>query len=178
MTEEIHQPEPAHAESGNPLLSLDIGMVFWTWVIFFLLLLALRRHGWKPILDSLDQRETSIRKASEDAQAAREALEAASNEQQELIRNSRQEAAAILDAARSAATEAADETMGVARAEAGGMIGDAQDQIEQQKDIALGELRSAIGDLSVMVAAKLLNADLDDDRNRKLVNGYIGELSG
>ena len=178
MTEEIHQPEPGHGDSGNPLLTLDVGMVFWTWVIFFVLLYALRKHAWKPILDSLDERETSIREALDDAQAAREALEAASEEQRKLIRDSRHSAATVLDAARRTATEAADERLKEARGEAERMIGDAGAQVERQKDIAVDELRSSVEDLSVMVAAKLLNTDLDDPGNRKRAKDYITELPG
>ena len=175
--EEVHQPEPGHADEGNPLLALDPGMVIWTWLIFFVFLYILRKYAWKPILDSLDEREASIKKASDDAEEAREALKAASVEQRKLIGEGRRQAAAAIDGARAAATEAAEEIRRNAKAESEKIIAEAQSEIEVQQKEAVEVLQSETGSLSVLVASKLLDADLDDDRNRALVNDYISALS-
>jgi len=175
--EEVHQPEPGHTDEGNPLLTLDPGMVIWTWLVFFVFLFVLRKHAWKPILDSLDEREASIRKASDDARAASEALEAASEEQRKLIGDGRQKAAEAVDAARGVATEAAEEIRRNARAESEEMIADARAQIEKERVGAVDALQSEAGNLSVLVASKLLDADLDDDRNRELVKAYMSAAS-
>ena len=58
------------------------------------------------------------------------------------------------------------------------MVDDAQAEVAEQKDAAMKDLRATVGDLSVMVASKLLSTDLDDDRSRDLVKGYIAEVSG
>lgn len=178
LMEEVHQPDSGHAEEGNPLLALDPGMVVWTWLIFFVFLIVLRKYAWKPILDSLEERESSIRDAAADAEAARESLEAASQEQRELISDGRQKAAAAIDAARSTANEAAEEMRRTAREEADGMVAEAQAQIEEQKASTVAELKATVEDLSVMVASKLLDADLDDDRNREMARSEVAELSG
>lgn len=178
LVQEVHQPEPGQADQGNPLLILDPGMVIWTWVIFFVFLFILRKYAWKPILDSLDEREESIRKASEDAEVARQSLEAASAEQGKLIGEGRQTAAAAIDAARRIATEAAEDIRREAREASDKMIADAQADIEKQKEAAMETLRSEAGGLSVLVASKVLDANLDDDRNRELVKDYITALSG
>ena len=178
MVQEVRQPEPGHAEQDNPLLTPDPGMIIWTWLIFFVFLFVLRRYAWKPILDSLDEREESIRKASEDAQVARESLEAASKEQGTLIAEGRQTAAAAIDAARSAATQAAEEIRRKAKEESEKMIAGAQADIERQKQEAVEALQSEAGGISVLVASKFLDADLDDDRSRQLVKDHIATLSG
>ena len=177
VIQEVQQPDPGHVDQGNPLLTLDPGMIIWTWLIFFVFLFVLRRYAWKPILDSLDEREESIQKALEDAQSARDALEAASEEQGKLIGEGRQLAAAAIDEARHIATEAAEEIRRNAREESDAMIADAQVDIEKQKKEAVEVFRSETGNLSVLVASKLLDANLDDDRNRELAEDYIAELS-
>jgi F-type H+-transporting ATPase subunit b len=176
IVEEIHQPDPGHADQGNPLLALDPGMVIWTWLIFFVFLFVLHKYAWKPILDSLDERETSIRKASDDAEAARLSLEAATEEQRKLISAGRQTAAAAISEARSAASEVSEVILKDAKGESEKLIIDAQSQIEEEKQAAVDELRSKIGDLSVLVAAKFLDKNLDDDRNRELVKEYVTAL--
>jgi len=176
--QEVHQPAAGHGGGGNELLTLDPGMVVWTWLIFFVFLFVLRKYAWKPILDSIEEREASIKKTSEDARAASESLEAATAAQQEAISEGRRTAAATMDAARDAAAEAAEEMRRDAREASERMIADAQDEIGKQKEAAIEALRSEVGDLSVLVASKLLDADLDDDRNRQLVKDYTAALPG
>ena len=58
----------------NPLdlVTPDLGLMFWTIVVFICLLLILKKFAWKPILESVEQRTLSIEKAltaSEDAKA-------------------------------------------------------------------------------------------------------------
>ena len=175
--EEVHQLEPGQADQGNPLLVLDPGMVIWTWVIFFVFLFVLRKYAWKPILDSLDEREESITKALDDAETARQALDVASEEQRKLISEGRQKAVEAISAARSTATEAAEEVRRKAKEESEKLIVDAQAQIGKEKQAAMDELKSEVGELSVLVASRLLDANLDDDSNRERVKEYLTALS-
>jgi F-type H+-transporting ATPase subunit b len=174
--QEVHQPEPGNADQGNPLLTLDPGMVIWTWVIFFVFLFVLRRYAWKPILDSLDERETSIKKAVDDAEAARLSIEAASEEQRKLIDEGNRKASDIISEARDAAAQSAEETRKRAREESEELIADAQIQINQEMATAVSELMSEAGNLSIMVASKLLGTDLDDDQNRERAKDHIAAL--
>ena len=63
MVEEVHQADSGHADTGSMLVALDPGMVVWTWLVFFVFLIVLRKFAWKPILQSLDEREESIQKS-------------------------------------------------------------------------------------------------------------------
>ena len=47
----------------NPLVTPDIGLVFWTTVSFLVLFFLLAKFAWKPILGSLKEREDSIESA-------------------------------------------------------------------------------------------------------------------
>jgi F-type H+-transporting ATPase subunit b len=171
--EEVHQPDPGHGDQGNPLLAMDPGMVIWTWLIFFVFLIVLRKYAWKPILDSLEEREGSIRKALDDAEATRLSLEEATEEQRRLISEGRQKAAGLVSAARSAATEGAEESRRKAKEESEGLISEAAAQIESEKQAAMAGLTSEAGDLSLLVASKLLDTNLDDDSNRERVKEYL-----
>ena len=43
------------------LITPGFGLVFWTMITFLILLLILRKFAWKPILDSVSQREEGIK---------------------------------------------------------------------------------------------------------------------
>jgi len=45
------------------LVTPAIGLMFWTVVIFILLLVILKKFAWKPILKAVDDRNNSITEA-------------------------------------------------------------------------------------------------------------------
>lgn len=175
--EEIHQPEPGHADSRNPLLSLDPGMAVWFWLVFFVFVLILWKVGWKLVSKMLDERKDHIQKALDDAEAARKSLESASDTQRQLIEEGRQRAAEITKRADESSQKLANEIREKAREEAEKMIDSARVQIERQKEAAISDIKSEVVDLSVSLATRLIKENLDDDLNQKLVKDYIEEIS-
>jgi len=170
---EIQQHESGNADMGGMLVAPDPGMVIWTWLIFFVFLFVLRKFAWKPILNSLEEREEYIKKSINDAAAAKQAIEEASQEQQKLIDKGRQQASEAINNARSSATAGAEDIIHKAREESEKLITEARDEIIKQQEDAMTELRSDVANLSVLVASKLLDADLNTDRNRGLATEYL-----
>jgi F-type H+-transporting ATPase subunit b len=177
-TEEVHHSDSGHADPGGALVVPDPGMVIWTWLIFFLVLFLLRHFAWKPILKSLEEREESIKNSIDDAEKANRSLEKAMQEQRTLIDEGRRKAADTINDARNDATAAANGLRENAKKDSEKMIVEARAEIMREQKNALAELKSEVGNLSVMVASKLLDADLDNDRNRGLAKEYMTELSG
>ena len=52
---------------NNPLVQPDPGLYIWTIVTFLVLLVALRKLAWQPLLQSLAARQETIRKSLDDA---------------------------------------------------------------------------------------------------------------
>lgn len=178
MTEEIHHSDSGHADPGGTLVVPDVGMIIWTWLVFFLVLLLLRKFAWKPILKSLEEREESINKSIGDAEEANRSLENAMQEQRALIDEGRRKAADAINNAKNDATATANELRESAKKNSEEMLAEAHAEIMREQETALAELKSEVGNLSIMVASKLLDADLDNDRNRGLVKKYVAEFSG
>ena len=53
------------------LVTPAIGLIFWTTVVFTLLVLLLKKFAWKPILSAVDQRNQSIKESLAEAEKAR-----------------------------------------------------------------------------------------------------------
>ena len=68
--------------------------------------------------------------------------------------------------------------MDKAKAEAAALVEQARTTIEMEKKRAIEELRNEVADLAIQSAKMILNAELDADKNRKLVNTFIKDLSG
>ena len=59
---------------NNPLVQLDPGLFVWTIITFLLLLTALAKFAWKPLLNILKEREDFIKSSLNDAEKAQQEL--------------------------------------------------------------------------------------------------------
>jgi F-type H+-transporting ATPase subunit b len=168
----------SHKEgSGNPLMRIDPGMILWTWIVFIVLLVLLGKFAWKPILKVLDEREKKIRKALEDAEAARLALEEAARKQNQIIGRAEEEAITLIQRARESAANFAMDLKNKAIHDSEKLIEQAKRAIDGEKQKALAELRTEAAEIAIAATSKLLKANLDDERNRKLVKEFINETT-
>ena len=175
--EEVHQPDPGHGDQGNPLLRLNPGMTVWFWLVFVVFVVILWKFGWKLVVKMLDERQQGIQQALDDAEAARKSLATASDTQQKLIEEGRQQVLEISKRAEASSQKLADDIRDKAVQESEKVIEAARIQIEMQKEKAISEIKSEVVDLAVSVASKLIQANLDDGLNEKLVKDYIDEIS-
>ena len=165
---------PLLAESS--LLSPHIGLIFWTLVVFGLLLLLLRRFAWGPMIGALDQREKTIEESITRAERALDETRRMQADNEAARREAERERQAILRAAQEEADRRRAEEIERTKAELARLQGQARDEIEREKQQALTELRSEVADLAIGAAEKILSENLDDDRQRKLVDRFIADL--
>jgi len=175
---EVQVPSHEAKPEGNPLMRIDPGMVIWTWIVFISLLLLLGKFAWKPILKTLDEREKRIKKALEDADAARIALEEATRKQNQIIGLAEEEAITIVQRARESASNFAMDLKNKAMHDAEQVHEQAKRAIESEKERAIAELRKEAVEITIAAASKLVAANLDDAKNRDLVKKYIQEVTG
>jgi F-type H+-transporting ATPase subunit b len=165
---------PILAQSS--LLSPHVGLLFWTLVIFGLLLLILRRFAWGPMVGALDEREKTIEESINRAEAALAEARRMQADNEAARREAERQAQAILRAASEEADRRRAEEFEKAKAEAAKFREQARAEIEREKQQSLTELRTEVADLAIGAAEKILSENLDDDRQRKLVDRFITDL--
>jgi F-type H+-transporting ATPase subunit b len=155
-------------------VSWDLGL--WTLVVFVLLLYVLRRLAWKPMLQGLHRRESTIREALTEAQRAREEsqqlqakLKAEMDQAQGRVRE-------VLDEARRRAQETTDEMVARARAEIQTERDRLRREIELARDQALQQLWGHAAQLATLVSAKVIRRQLSAEDHRRLVDEAIGDM--
>lgn len=158
------------------LVAIHPGMIIWTIVTFIVLLVLLKAVAWKPLLGMLDEREKTIRDSLEQARLAREEAEKAIREQKELLARARQEMAATIEKAQRDAEGLRTDILARANREAEEKQRKFAEEIERQKRAALEEVREKTVDLALAAASRLIQAELNDDRQRKLVTSYLDDL--
>jgi F-type H+-transporting ATPase subunit b len=154
---------------NNPLVQPDPGLYIWTIATFLVLAGLLAKFAWRPLLAALEARQAAIRKSLDDARQAKQELERLNAESARILAHARTEAEAILTATRSDANQFREELKQKARAEAAGIVKNAEKQIELETARALQQIRQEAVDLSVTIASKLLQRNVSKDDNLRLI---------
>lgn len=158
------------------LLDPHLGTIIWTIITFLVVLVVLKSTVWKPLLSALDEREQRIKDAVEGAETARRETEAALQEHRQKLEGAEDEAREILREAREAAEKNRQNSVAQAKEEAHQIVEQARKSIEAEKSAALEQLRREVADLAVEAAGRIIDANLDDDKNRKLVDDLISSI--
>ena len=132
-------------------------------VIFLILLFVLGKFAWKPILKSIDERETSIVDALNQAKLAKEEMSQLKDDNERIIREAKIERDAILKEAREMKDKIVNEAKDSAKVEGEKMISAARQSIQSEKNAAMADIKSQIGTLSVNIAENILKEKLDDN---------------
>jgi F-type H+-transporting ATPase subunit b len=151
-------------------------LIFWTTIIFLLLLILLRKFAWKPILGAVRTRETSINDALEAAEKAKLEMQNMHADNEKLLQETRAEREAMMKEARELKAKMITDAKEDAKLEADKMVAQAQAAIVSEKKAAIAELKQQVASLSLDIAEKVVKHELSDsDKQMKLVNEMLGE---
>ncbi|HUU97126.1 MAG TPA: F0F1 ATP synthase subunit B [Phycisphaerae bacterium] len=157
-------------QHGRPsVLGGDLGNVFFTLLIFGLLVVSLGKLAWKPLLRVLQQREEFIRDSIDSARREREEADKLLAEYRTQIDHAREEATAIVEEGKRDAGDVARRVQAEARKEGEEMIARARREIQLAKDTAVKELYDRTAELAVQVAGRVVGKTLSADEHRALV---------
>jgi len=156
------------------LLVPSFGLLIWTIIAFLIVFFILKKYAWKPILKSLQERETGISDSLATAERVRAEMAQLKNENELLLAQAREERAQMLKEARDTKDKIVNEAKEKAKTEANKIILDAQFAIETQKMAALTEVKNQVGNLVIEVSEKILRRELS---NKQEQEKYIKQLA-
>jgi F-type H+-transporting ATPase subunit b len=161
---------------GFTPFSINTGLIFWTILVFLVLLGVLWRYGWPALLKSVEDRERRIQQQLDEAERARAEATRLLEEHKRTIALARTEAQDLVAKARAVAEKERETLHAKAREEYEQLLVRARKEIGEEKEKAILELRREAVDLSIAAASKLIEAKLDTEANRHLVMEYLASL--
>jgi F-type H+-transporting ATPase subunit b len=162
---------------GASLINPEVGTIIWTVITFVILAALLAKFAWKPLLQTLADRERIIRESLEQAQKARAEGEETLKKNQEVLARARRETAAILDQGKREAETLRSEILSQARKEAQDLVEQGKKQVQFEQKQAMEQLRRQVADLAIQAAERLITRSLDDSAQRQLVDEYVRGLT-
>ena len=167
--------EGAAAAQGG-LLTPSGGLMFWTLIIFVILFFILSRYAFKPITAAVEAREKALEDAIAGAKADREAAAALLAEHRSQIEGARAEAQKMIAEGRQVGEKIRADMVEETRAQQQDMLERARREIESEKQRAIADLRREAVDLAIAGAGKVIEKNLDDASNRRIVESFLSSI--
>lgn len=142
------------------MLSVSFGTVIWTTIAFLVVVFVLGKFAWPSILASIKEREDLIEDSLKSAEKAKEQLEELKKGNEKLLAEARQERDNMLKEAREVKDSIIADAKEKATVEADKVIAASRESIRNEKAAAIAEIKTQVAELSVMVAEKILKAEL------------------
>ena len=161
------------------IVTPGIGLIFWTSILFSIVLVVLGRVAFKPIAAALKSREEEIEKALSASSQAKEEVDTLKGEIDKMKKDARAEREQILKEAKDAASKIVSEAQEKANEERTKIVASAQEAIQSEKHQAIAEVRKQVASLSLDIAEKVIRQNLSsNDAQKKLVNQFLDEVNG
>jgi F-type H+-transporting ATPase subunit b len=161
---------------GGGLTDVNLALSVMTVVLFAVFAFVLTKFGWKPLLQTIEEREKGVKDAVDGAQQANREAQTLLDKHRALLQEAGRERDEVLKRTLREAEQLKADLSAKAQAEAAQVVERARQQIEREKAQAIQQLRAEVADLAVDAAAKLVRSSLTPDAQRKLVTDFIEEL--
>lgn len=159
------------------LFTPDFGLVFWMFIAFGILFLALWKFAWPVILRSVDSRADLIDKGVEYAQDAKAQLDNARTEAESYLNEARRQQADILREADKMKTQIIEQARSAAQVEAQKVMDNAKLQIAQQQKDAQQQFRNQVSQFALDIAGKIVHNQMQQDAaQEKLVDSLLDQI--
>ena len=158
------------------LLQPDTGLMIWTVVTFLCLVFVLKKFAWKPLLQALNDREAGIKRAIEEAQAARQAAEQIKAQYEKELSQGQEKAQLLLAQAANDAQKVRERLIKEAEADAQLLAEMTRRQLEEDKNKVVRDLRKEVAGLSILAAEKILRHSVNQKMQDELLQDFFEDL--
>ena len=137
----------------------SFGLFFWHLLIFIGLIFLLKKYAWKPILDSINERDESIRDALSKAEIAKKEMEILKSDNEKIMKEAILERDKILKEGNNKKNEIISQAKEAAKKEAEKILKDAQVSIDLERKAAMKDLKNKNEIFTIEIEKKIDNKE-------------------
>ena len=160
------------------LLIPSSGLLFWMSLTFLVVLCVLWKWGFPVIVNMVAERKAFIDDSLQKAREANERLANIQKEGESILQEAREKQALILKDAAATRDSIVEKAQQKAREESVRMLEEARNEIENEKQAAISEIRNQVAKLSILIAEKVVRKNLNDDKEQmELIDRMLDDVS-
>ena len=154
----------------------EAGLLFWMLVAFGVVFFILYKYGFPVITSMIDERKKYIDEALENAKIANEKLAGIEEQSRQILEKANTEQVNILREAVVVRDNLIKEAQAKAEMESAKILSMAREQIKQEKEDALREIRAQVAELSISIAEKVIRKELANNKKHEaFMNSLLDE---
>ena len=163
-------------DSGNFLVTPNVGIMIWTLLAFGISLLVLWKFAFPAIGQALDKRQKSIEEAIDASERTKAEAEELLAEYRERLKEARAQAEEIVARARKAGEQHEQHSLAEAKESREELLAQTRRDIEAETRRAIQEIRKEVADLTVAATERVTRKTLNEEDQRRLVEEALSEL--
>lgn len=153
-----------------------IAQILTTLLAFVIFVYMAKKLFWKPILDTIEQRQSNIKGEFDKIDAMQRQLDQLKADYGKRMSDIEAEARLKLQEAMAQGKAIADQVSEQARRDAEALRQRNEQMLSIEMDKARAELKEDVVRMTLAATEKLLRQNMNDDRQRDLVNSFVEEL--
>ncbi len=157
------------------LVTPDIGLIFWTGLVFLLLMFVLTKFIWKPLMGAVNNREENIQEALDMAKKTKAEMQELQTKNENLLKEARVERDQMIKEAKETSNQMIEDAKGKSKTEADKIIENARASIESEKNAAITELKTQVATVALEIAEKVIREELSSDENQKQLASKLAD---
>lgn len=157
-------------------LGFDWRMALFSTINFLLVFVILRQFLFKRVGDVLTNRKNYIEESIKRSEEYNKRFEETEKERADIIKAANDKANDIVAKAKIDAEELSEQKKSEANAEADKIISKAKEQADRERGEMISTLKKETADLAIMATEKIIEKELDQETDKKIIDEYLDTL--
>ncbi|MGV7221639.1 MAG: F0F1 ATP synthase subunit B [Nitrospinales bacterium] len=156
--------------------SVFSSLIFWSLLSFGVLLFALKKYAFPPIMEMLEEREKKISGDIKSAESLRAEAQELKNDYEKQLKTAHEKADTIVQLATEEAKKVQEKTLQETQAKSRQIKNDAEAEIAMNRNKLLAEVRGFAAELTIASTERIIKKSLDNSDKQRLVESSIEEV--
>ena len=156
----------------NPMSST----VFWSIIVFIILIVVLWRFVFKPVNKMIVKRQEEIQESVSIADKQKEEAQKYLEVQKQALDDAKKEARQILEDGKNAARKIKEEIEDKAHSKSKAMLDSATAEIKAERDRSVAEVKNKMVDIAMAATEKIIAKSLSEEEHKRLIEESLQEV--
>lgn len=158
------------------MVDINVATILAAVINFLILLVVVKKFFWSKILAVIEEREESIKSNYSLAEEKKAKADLLVKEREELLAKSKDQGREIVEMQKKNAEAVSKDILDSAQNEAKLIIDRAQKEAKREKEKLIEELRTDTIDIALSMSARALEAAIDEEEHRRLIDDYLSKV--
>lgn len=159
-------------------MSFSLSTFIFTILAFGVLYYFLNKYAFGPLFSMMEKRRQLVLDQLSQAEENQSKAKKLVDDQTKILEDVRKEAYNILEQARIMSNKQSNDAAAAAKEDAARIKKEALQDIENEKNKAIAALRAQVSGLSVLIASKIIEKQVDEQTQKELIDQYLQKSGG